>query len=103
MCLKSELGNILGFVTNIKDYKSRDLADLPKEYKKRWGIETGYRDAKRVMPRTISRNAVIRLFMFFVSLLISNIWMLSRAKNRRDTRLTVLLACMVCHATGMAV
>ena len=56
-----------------------DLLVLPEEYRKRQGIETGYRDAKRAMPRTTSRNDSIRLALFFFGLVISNIWVIVRS------------------------
>ena len=58
----------IGFVTNMRDCTVQDILKLPEEYRARWGIETGYRDAKRIMPHTTSRNDAIRLALFFLSL-----------------------------------
>ena len=84
------------FVTNMKDCSMEDLLALPEEYRKRWGIETGYRDAKRVMSRTTSRNDSIRLGLFFLALVISNIWAIVRSgDDDNGIKLVVLLAYMI--------
>ena len=87
----------VAFVTNCnKDsYTQETLSALPEEYRKRWRIETGYRDAKRVMPRTTSRNDAIRLALFYISLILSNIWMLARAGSSVPVRLVVWLASLL--------
>ena len=94
----------MGFVTNMVDCTPEDMTEIPEEYRKRWGIETGYCDAKRTMPRTTSRSAAIRLALFFLSLMVSNIWMYARAQSKSVIRLTVLLLTyMIRHAASMAV
>jgi len=86
----------IAFVTNMTRCTRDDLLELPEEYRRRWGIETGYRDAKRSMPRTCSRNADIMLVLLCLSLAASNIWMIVRAGGRRGAvRLRVLLAGLV--------
>jgi len=90
----------IAFVTNMTRCTRDDLLELPEEYRRRWGIETGYRDAKRVMPRTCSRNAAIRLIMSCLSLAASNIWMIVRAGGWGGAvRLRVLLAGLVAECT----
>lgn len=93
----------IGFVTNTGGCTPEDLMSLPEEYRKRWGIETGYRDAKRVMPHTTSRKDAVRLVLFFLSLIVSNIWMYARAKSKRVVKLAVLLTCMIRHAVSVVV
>ena len=68
--------------------------ELPEEYRKRWGIETGYRDSKRVTPRTVSRNDAIRLALFYLSLIITNIWQFARVESN-GIKLVLLLAYMI--------
>jgi len=49
---------------------------LAENYRKRWGIETGYRVKENVRGRTCSRNYVIRLLFQFLSILLYNLWQL---------------------------
>ena len=93
----------MGFVTNMVDCTPEDMTGIPEEYRKRRRMETEYRDAKRTMPRTTSRNAAIRPALFFLSLMVSNIWMYARAQSKSAIRLTVLLTYMIWHAASMTV
>ena len=68
------------FATNEK-YNENDvnlaerLFDL---YGKRWGIETSYRIKKHsYLPKTTSKNYLIRLFYFMFSVLLYNLWILA--------------------------
>ena len=65
------------FTTNLKvDIKNvKKLADL---YRKRWGIETGYRVKDRVWGKTCSTSYVARLLFLFLSILLYNFWTLLR-------------------------
>jgi len=73
------------FTTNLKvDIKNvKKLADL---YRKRWGIETGYRVKDRVLGRTCSTNYVARLLFLFLSILLYNFWTLLRILKPPWTR-----------------
>ena len=65
----------LAFATNASMQDAMaNLANLPTEYKKRWGIETGYRCAKQVRPKTCSRNPSYRLFLFYFTMILYNVW-----------------------------
>lgn len=47
-------------------------------YGKRWGIETSYRVKKHsFLPKTTSKNYLIRLFYFMFSVLLYNLWILA--------------------------
>jgi len=47
-------------------------------YGKRWGIETSYRVKKHsYLPKTTSKNYLIRLFYFMFSVLLYNLWILA--------------------------
>jgi putative transposase len=49
-----------------------------KRYKKRWAIETSYRVKKHsYLPKTTSKNYLIRLFYFMFSVLLYNLWILA--------------------------
>ena len=59
-------------------------------YSKRWGIETSFRVIKHsFMPKTTSKNYIIRLFYFLFSVLLYNLWILA------DVFLCLSLAGMV--------
>ena len=68
----------LVFATNFSVRKARAmLAGIPKEYRRRWGIETGYRVAKQVRPFTSSRNPSVRLMLFCFTMILYNLWVIS--------------------------
>ena len=54
------------FATNVPMNKIFwNLHTLPEEYRKRWGIETGYACVGRFRPRTTSKNHAMRFMCFF--------------------------------------
>ncbi len=68
------------FATN-EEYNENDvnlaerLFDL---YGRRWGVETSYRIKKHsYLPKTTSKNYLIRLFYFMFSVLLYNLWILA--------------------------
>jgi len=94
----------IAFVTNYAGCTRDDILELPEEYRRRWGIETGYRDAKRAMPRTCSRKDHVRLIFFYLSLVASNIWMIVRAGGRGvAVRLRVMLAGIIRECIGLRI
>jgi len=47
-------------------------------YGKRWGIETSYKVKKHsFLPKTTSKNYLIRIFYFLFSVLLYNLWLLA--------------------------
>ena len=69
----------VAFITNVKVDDHRDLLRLiPKTYRKRWGIETGYRVLKQARAKTKSPRVAARLFLMFFSLAYVNFWLLYR-------------------------
>ena len=52
------------------------ISKIPDEYKKRWGIETGYACMERIRPRTSSRNDSIRMPLMYLPLVIYNAWIM---------------------------
>jgi len=50
--------------------------DLAKDYGKRWGIETGYRDKIEFRGFTHSLSYSVRLFLFLLSVILYNLWRL---------------------------
>lgn len=66
------------FATNIPvGHILWNIHKLPEDYRSRWGIETGYRDAEEIRARTTSTNNSIRLLYFLYSLILYNAWLLA--------------------------
>jgi len=66
---------VFAYATNIPVDENNvfELADL---YRKRWGVETGYRVKEDVRGRTCSRNYVVRLLFQLLSIILYNLWQL---------------------------
>lgn len=68
----------LVFATNIPEGRILwNIRRLPEDYRKRWGIETGYVGIERLRARTTSRNHSLRLLYFYYSLILYNAWLLA--------------------------
>ena len=52
----------------------RPYSWLLKAYKRRFGIETGYRVKRQALIRTCTTNPVIRLLLFFMAVFVTNLW-----------------------------
>jgi hypothetical protein len=50
---------------------------VPEDYRRRWGIESGYVGVERLRARTTSRNHSLRLLYFYYSLILYNAWLLA--------------------------
>ena len=67
----------VGFITNIKVGDPGELIRLiPKEYRLRWGIETGYRKLEEARARTSSPRYSARLLLLFFTIVLLNFWLL---------------------------
>ena len=65
----------LTYATNLeRQYMKRTIKDIPEEYKKRWRIENNFKSIEQTRARTGSRNHSIRVFMFFLSMTVCNLW-----------------------------
>ena len=65
----------LTYATNVERwYIRRTMKDVPEEYKKRWRIENNFKLVEQIRARTDSRNHAIRVFMFFLSMTVCNLW-----------------------------
>ena len=65
----------LTYATNVERwYIKRTMKDVPEEYKKRWRIENNFKSVEQMRARTCSRNHAIRVFMFFLSMTVCNLW-----------------------------
>ncbi len=58
------------FATNMTCRPKR----LLKRYKTRWGVETTYREHNLFLPRTKSKNYVVRLLYYAVAVCLYNVW-----------------------------
>ena len=67
--------NTFVYATNIP-VTDKNAFKLAEDYRKRWGIETGYRVKDKIRGRTCSRNHVVRLFLLLLSVLLYNLWQL---------------------------
>ena len=65
----------LMYATNAERwYIKRTIKDVPEEYKKHWRIENNFKSVEQTRARTGSRNHAIRVFMFFLSMTVCNLW-----------------------------
>ncbi|MDG6907923.1 MAG: hypothetical protein JRN20_19315 [Nitrososphaerota archaeon] len=55
----------------------RNVSKLPKVYRMRWGLETGYIGVGQLRARTTSRNHSLRLLYFYYALIMYNAWLLA--------------------------
>ena len=63
------------FYTNV-EVNEGNVRKLAEAYRERWGIENGYLEKKDVKENTHSPEMGIRYFLFFLSVLLYNMWML---------------------------
>jgi hypothetical protein len=64
-----------GFATNLPRFLAVKLPSfIPQEYRRRWGIETGYRVQDNALAKTTSTNYKLRLLYQLVSVLLYNVW-----------------------------
>ena len=74
----------LTYATNLeRQYIKRTIKDIPEEYKKRWRIENNFKSVEQNRARTGSRNHSIRVFMFFLSMTVCNLWY-TAVRNMND-------------------
>lgn len=75
------------FATNMKYSEARKLyRKIPLEYKKRWGIESGFRVQYTVKAMTTSQNYTIRLIYQMLSVIIYNLWQLANILLATESR-----------------
>ena len=56
--------------------------NILKMYRKRWGIETGYRIIRKFLARTTSKRYNVRLLYFYLAIVLYNIWVLVNILSR---------------------
>ena len=66
------------FATNMRYGQAfRLFPEIPDEYGKRWGIETGYRMQNQIKAKTTSTNYTVRLVYQMLSVVVYGVWILA--------------------------
>ena len=74
----------LAFATNVPRHRIQAvLGDIPETYRKRWGIENGYKAMERIRPLTCSRDFGVRLLLFYLAVMGCNFWYLANATAKK--------------------
>jgi len=73
------------FITNIADNNKAALLLIIEAYRKRWGIETGYRVADEFYAWTTSKKFFIRCFLGLLSFLMQDLWILQNFIEQKGT------------------
>jgi len=98
-----------GFATNLPQSHATKLPMfIPSEYRRRWGIETGYRVQDNVQAKTTSVNYKLRLLYQMVSVLLFNVWhyanfLLCRALKKQFVKPVLLLSCLAVYFEGFVI
>lgn len=73
--LEAAVKRCVVFATNVRYRSVKDMLErIPEEYRARWGIETAFRVIKSVAAMTTSNSATIRLLLFYLSIIVVNLW-----------------------------
>jgi hypothetical protein len=76
----------IAFVTNIKfDDPERVVDIISEKYRYRWGIETSYRVEDGFEAKTTSRNFTLRVIYLMLSIILYNLWILTRVEAQSMT------------------
>jgi len=98
-----------GFATNLPRHLAAELpAFIPSEYRRRWGIETGFRVQDNVMAKTTSRKYVVRLLYHLASVLFYYVWnyaylLLCRMLKRQFVKPLLKLSRLAVHFEGFII
>lgn len=74
------------FATNMKFDKTNIYTTI-EIFRKRWGIETGYRMINQFLPKTTSKNYSVRAFYFYFACMMYNAWILFNLIKNKISRL----------------
>jgi IS4 transposase len=75
------------FTTNIRGDRRAVLSVIISAYRKRWGIETGYRVAGEFYAWTTSVKFNTRTFLALLSFIMQDLWTLYNFLEQRETRM----------------
>ncbi len=70
--------DVFAYVTNIP-VTTENAVELGEEYRKRWGVETGFRMKKKLRGKTNSPRYSVRLLFLLLSVLLYNLFILLNA------------------------
>ena len=68
------------FITNLPIDARETAFQLARDFRKRWGIETGYKLKKQFRGKTCSLSYAVRLFMILLSFVLYNLWVSINSK-----------------------
>lgn len=75
VCWSKKRKKLIPFATNLEGIDARGLVrTVPREYGRRWSIETSFRKVKEVYGRTLSPSPAIRLAYFMTAMVLYNLW-----------------------------
>jgi putative transposase len=98
-----------GFATNLpRSYAVKLPSFIPEEYRRRWGIETGYRVQDNAQAKTTSTNYKLRLIYQMTSVLLYNVWhyanlLLLRALKKPFGKPLLMLTRLAVHFEGFII
>lgn len=72
------------FATNFEIKEEKDIKYIAELYRKRWGIETGYRVKNDFLAITTTQRYTIRMLYFMVSVILYNFWLLCNLIDCRE-------------------
>jgi hypothetical protein len=74
--VRNDKGELIAFATNITTGWSVEyfVRRIPKEYRKRWSIETIFRKMKEIVGMTTSTLPELRLVYFMLAMILYNLW-----------------------------
>ena len=73
--VRNDKGELVAFATNITGWSIQYFVSrIPKEYRKRWSIETTFRKMKEVVEMTTSPIPELRLIYFMLAMILYNVW-----------------------------
>ena len=78
------------FYTNI-DVNETNVRELAETYRSRWGIENGYQEKADTKEKTHSPEMGVRYFLFFLSVLLYNLWILINLIRLRSGKAWITL------------
>lgn len=73
------------FSTNVQ-ITEENVSEYAEIYRKRWGIETGYRVKEEVRGKTCSTSYSVRLLLQIISILLYNLWALFNYIHRDNAK-----------------
>jgi hypothetical protein len=73
--VRNDKGELIAFATNIIGWSIQYFVSrIPKEYRKRWSIETTFRKMKEAVGMTTSPLPELRLIYFMLAMILYNVW-----------------------------